>query len=66
MRDLSCHLIIESVKEMCIQATHFLSEDMCAAMNKAIKNEKSHCSSKFLFGKRRIIYMTVYSKSFSS
>ena len=42
MRDLSCHLIIESVKEMCIQATHFLSEDMSGAMNKAIKNEKSH------------------------
>lgn len=42
MRDLSCYLVIDTVKEMCIQATHFLSEDMCAAMNKAIKNEKSH------------------------
>ena len=41
MRDISCHLITDTVKEMCIQATHFLSEDMCEAMNHAIKTETS-------------------------
>ena len=41
MREISCHKIIDMVKEMCIQATHFLSEDMCVAMNQAIKKEES-------------------------
>ena len=41
MRDISCHLITDTVKEMCIQATHFLSEDLCEAMNHAIKTETS-------------------------
>ncbi len=41
MRELSCYKIIDTVKEMCIQATHFLSEDMCVAMNKAVQKESS-------------------------
>ncbi len=41
MRELSCNKIIDTVKEMCIQATHFLSEDMSVAMNKAIQKESS-------------------------
>lgn len=41
MREISCHLIADTVKEMCIQATHFLSDDMCEAMNHAIKTETS-------------------------
>ena len=41
MREISCHNIIDNVKEMCIQATHFLSDDMCTAMNQAIKKESS-------------------------
>ena len=41
MREISCHLITDTVKEMCIQATHFLSDDMCEAMNHAIKTETS-------------------------
>ena len=41
MREISCHLITDTVKEMCIQATHFLSEDMCEAMNHAINTETS-------------------------
>ena len=41
MRDISCRLITDTVKDMCIQATHFLSEDMCEAMNHAINTETS-------------------------
>ena len=41
MREISCRLITDTVKEMCIQATHFLSDDMCEAMNHAIKTETS-------------------------
>ena len=41
MRDISCHLITDTIRDMCIQATHFLSEDMCVAMNQAVKNETS-------------------------
>ncbi len=41
MRDISCYKICDTVREMCIQATHFLSEDMAAAMNHAIETEKS-------------------------
>ena len=41
MREISCHNIIDNVKEMCIQATHFLSDDMCTALNQAIQKESS-------------------------
>lgn len=41
MREVSCQKIQENVRDMCIQATHFLSEDMAAAMNHAIEAEKS-------------------------
>lgn len=41
MREISCEMIQENVRDMCIQATHFLSEDMAAAMNHAIETEKS-------------------------
>lgn len=41
MRELSCRVIEEAVRDMCIQATHFLSDDMTAAMNDAIQTEKS-------------------------
>lgn len=41
MRDISCHVIRDTIQEMCIQATHFLSDDMAEAMNHAIKTEES-------------------------
>ncbi len=41
MRELSCLTIIKNIKEMCIQSTHFLSEDMCYAMEKAVSDETS-------------------------
>lgn len=41
MRDISCHVISDTIRDMCIQATHFLSDDMERAMNQAIETEKS-------------------------
>ncbi len=41
MREVSCKKITETVREMCIQAPHFLSSDMKEALNKAVRDEKS-------------------------
>ena len=41
MRDISCEQIISNMKEMCIQATHFLSEDMKSALYKSVETEVS-------------------------
>lgn len=41
MRDISCHVIRDTIQKMCIQATHFLSDDMVEAMNHAIETEES-------------------------
>lgn len=41
MREISCESITENIKEMCIQATHFLSDDMQSALNQAVENEQS-------------------------
>ena len=41
MRNISCHVIRDTIQEMCIQATHFLSDDMVEAMNHAIETEES-------------------------
>ncbi|MBE5956803.1 MAG: fumarate hydratase [Lachnospiraceae bacterium] len=41
MREINVDIITENIKEMCIEANHFLSDDMKAALNKAKKEEKS-------------------------
>lgn len=41
MREVDCSLIIKNIKEMCIEANHFLSEDMKNAFNRAHEEEKS-------------------------
>lgn len=41
MREISCNAIISSIKEMCIQATHFLSDDMKSALYKGVEKEES-------------------------
>lgn len=41
MRDISCDLIISTMKEMCIQATHFLSDDMKSALYRSVEAEVS-------------------------
>ena len=37
MRTINVEKVTETVKEMCIEATHFLSPDMEKALNKSMK-----------------------------
>ena len=48
MRDISVKTITEAVKEMCIEANHFLSADMKCAFDNAVKNEKSELGRQIL------------------
>lgn len=41
MREISCNAIISSIKEMCIQDTHYLSDDMKSALYKGVEKEES-------------------------
>ena len=41
IRNIHTDTIIETVKEMCIEANHFLSSDMKDALSHSIKTEKS-------------------------
>lgn len=41
MRDISTELIIKNIKEMCIEANHFLSQDMKKVFDKAADEETS-------------------------
>lgn len=41
MREINVNEIIKNIKEMCIEANHFLSDDMEYALHKATKEEKS-------------------------
>ena len=41
MRTLNVGEITDNIKEMCIEANHFLSEDMVCAMGEAAEAEKS-------------------------
>ena len=48
MRELDTKEITKNVKEMCIEANHFLAEDMEHAMKKAAEEEKSELGKKIL------------------
>ena len=48
MRSLSVGKVTESVKEMCIEANHFLSADMAEAMDKAVDVEASPLGKQIL------------------
>ena len=41
MRDISVKQITENIKEMCIEANHYLADDMKQAINKASEEENS-------------------------
>ena len=41
MKTIECARITETVREMCIEATHFLTSDMEAALNQATEQEES-------------------------
>ena len=48
MRTLNVEEISKNIKEMCIEANHFLSKDMDIAMNNAVSTEKSPLGKKIL------------------
>ena len=48
MREVYCSEITETIKNMCIKATHFLSEDMKKALAKAACEEKSELGRQVL------------------
>lgn len=48
IRNIHTDTIIQTVKEMCIEANHFLSDDMKESLEKAIKDEKSELGKKIL------------------
>ena len=48
MRNISVKEITNIIKEMCIEANHFLSQDMKDALSKALKEEKSEVGKKVL------------------
>ena len=48
IRTIQTDEITKNIKEMCIEANHFLSKDMDAAMKNALENEKSELGKKIL------------------
>lgn len=48
MRDISVNVITDVVKEMCIEANHFLSPDMKACLDNAVKTEEGELGKQVL------------------
>ena len=48
MRVIKTEEIIKNIKEMCIEANHFLSEDMACAMKNAVQTEKAPLGKQIL------------------
>lgn len=48
MRTIQANEIIDTIKEMCIEATHYLSEDMCKALEKGRESEASSVGKQVL------------------
>lgn len=48
MRSVDVSIVTKNIKEMCIQANHFLSEDMDIAMKKAVETEKAPLGKQIL------------------
>lgn len=47
MRIINVEDIVRNVKEMCIEANHFLTDDMDLALKEAVNTEKSPLGKKF-------------------
>ena len=47
MRTIQVSEVIENIKEMCIEANHYLSEDMDCTLKKPVDKEQSHLEKKF-------------------
>lgn len=48
IRTIDTNIIIQNIKEMCIEANHFLSADMDSSLKQAAENEKSELGKKIL------------------
>lgn len=48
MRSVDVSIVTRNIKEMCIQANHFLSEDMDIAMKKAVETEEAPLGKQIL------------------
>ena len=48
MRTINVSEITSNIKEMCIEANHYLTEDMDAAMKKAVQTEKAPLGKQIL------------------
>lgn len=48
IRTIQTEQIIENIKEMCIEANHYMSSDMDKAMKEAVETEKSELGKKIL------------------
>ncbi len=48
MKTVSAELITKNIKEMCIEANHYLSKDMCSVLDKAANTEKSPLGKQIL------------------
>ena len=48
MREISVHTITQNIKEMCIEANHFLSDDMKEVFQNAAKSEESPLGKQIL------------------
>ena len=48
IRSIDTSIITENIKEMCVEANHYLSKDMDQALKKAVDTEKSELGKKIL------------------
>ena len=48
MREVNVSIITDNIKEMCIEANHFLTDDMKNVFEKAVKTEESALGKQFL------------------
>ena len=48
VRNIDTKIITENIKEMCIEANHYLSKDMEKALKKASETEESELGKKIL------------------
>ena len=66
MRTLNVEEISKNIKEMCIEANHFLSKDMDIAMKNAVSTEKSPLGKKILSQLQDNLKIKVAPKGFGS
>lgn len=54
MRELDVKVITENIKEMCIEATHFLTEDMKNVLDDSVTKEESPLGKQIYSSYRKI------------